>query len=70
MRKKQMVIIDLRERFESLIHETCLASAERDDLLLQIRSQNDPEWVELTLMRRVGLVPEGQVKVYFEKTSQ
>jgi len=34
-------------------------------LLLQINSQNDPRWTELMLMKELGLVPEGQVKIYF-----
>lgn len=40
----------------------------QEDLLLQINSQSDPEWVELTLMRGLGLVPEGYTKVYFSPT--
>ena len=35
--------------------------------LLQINSQHDPAWLELTLMRVLGLVPEGQTKVYFSE---
>jgi len=34
-------------------------------LTMQINSQSDPAWVELTLMKGLGLVPEGQTKVYF-----
>jgi hypothetical protein len=35
------------------------------DLLLQIQSQSDPAWVEMVLKRNLGMVREGQVKVYF-----
>lgn len=35
------------------------------DLLLQISSQQDPAWVELTLMKGLGVVPEGQQKAFF-----
>ena len=38
----------------------------QEDLLLQINSQSDPAWVELVLMKGLGLVPEGKKKVYFE----
>lgn len=31
----------------------------------QINSQSDPAWVELTLMKGIGLVPNNQTKVYF-----
>ncbi|MCE5317249.1 MAG: hypothetical protein LLG04_07790 [Parachlamydia sp.] len=39
----------------------------QEDLLLQINSQSDPAWVELILIKGLGLVPEGQTKVYFEQ---
>jgi hypothetical protein len=41
----------------------------QEDLLLQINSQSDPDWVELTLMRGLGLVPEGYTKAYFSSTT-
>lgn len=34
-------------------------------LMQQINSQEDPAWIELVLMRKLGLVPEDQVKVVF-----
>lgn len=37
----------------------------REDLVLQINSQSDPAWVELVLMKGLGLIPEGQTKVFF-----
>lgn len=37
----------------------------KENLNRQINSQSDPEWVELTLMKGLGLVPEGQIKVLF-----
>ncbi|MBJ7449725.1 MAG: hypothetical protein JHC93_05130 [Parachlamydiales bacterium] len=40
---------------------------EQGDLITQIQSQNDPDWIELTLMKGLGLVPEGQTKVLFQK---
>lgn len=38
---------------------------QQQELKLQIQSQNDPAWIELTLMRKLGLVPDGQTKIYF-----
>jgi hypothetical protein len=43
------------------------ASLEHDRLLAQVESQNDIDWIELTLMRELGMVPEGQKKVFFTK---
>lgn len=36
-------------------------------LRLEIASQNDPAYIELALMRELGVIPEGQIKVYFEE---
>lgn len=37
----------------------------QDDLTHEINSQSDPAWVELTLMKELGLAPEGQRKIVF-----
>ncbi len=68
MQKKEQVYCDLRKRLECLKREYDVSFAQRDELLLQISSQNDPAWIELILMKRLGLVPEGQTKIYFEET--
>lgn len=41
------------------------AMALRSELAAKVNSQSDPAWIELTLMRVLGLAPEGQVKVLF-----
>jgi cell division protein FtsB len=41
-----------------------------ESLTLQINSQSDPEYVELVLRKGLGLVPEGQTKVYFAPQEQ
>lgn len=55
----------LKKQMELLKEKKMVALVQQEDLLLQINSQSDPEWVELTLMRGLGLVPEGQKKIYF-----
>jgi hypothetical protein len=40
-----------------------------DYLLTQINSQADPAWIELVLMKKLGLVPEGQTKIFFQKST-
>ena len=67
MKKKSIVRADLEEQLAQLVSEKKVCTEERDDLLLQVKSQNDPAWVELTLMKELGLVPEGQTKVFFKK---
>lgn len=44
------------------------ALIEQKDLQLQINSQCDLAWIELILMRGLGLTPEDQQKIYFKKT--
>ena len=40
-----------------------------EDLERRLASQSDPAWLEMVLMERLGVVPEGQTKVYFEESS-
>jgi len=35
------------------------------ELRREIASQEDENWIELVLMQKLGLVPEGQTKVHF-----
>lgn len=39
------------------------------ELKSYIHSQTDPEWIKLTLKKRLGVVPEGEVKVHFKGQS-
>lgn len=55
----------LQEQWSALQIEKEKLLLEQADLKMQVNSQSDAAWVELTLMRKLGLVPEGQTKVYF-----
>ncbi len=57
----------LKKQLDALENEKEDALAKQNDLLLQINSHSDPAWIELTLMKGLGLVPEGQTKIYFKK---
>ncbi len=41
--------------------------AENENLNQIINSENDPAWIEQVLMRDLGVVPEGKLKVHFIK---
>ena len=58
----------LREQISELTSETKQQLSIQEGLKRQIQSQNDPAWVELVLIRCLGLVPDGATKVYFAKT--
>lgn len=67
MQKKEDECILLKKRLSNLHTEKSIALEEKEDLLLQIGSQSDPAWIQMTLMKGLGLVPEGQQKVYFKE---
>lgn len=66
-KKKYSEIKTLKSRVATLENQKVSASHEREDLLRQIDSQSDPAWIELILMKGLGLVPDGHKKVYFHK---
>ena len=70
MQKKVFTYRELASRFDRLSYQKELVLHERDDLLLQVQSQNDPAWIEMALMKSLGVVPEGQIKVFFKKKAQ
>jgi len=67
--KKNEILATLDQRLKALHDEKALLIEEKEDLLLQINSQSDPAWIQLTLMKGLGLVPEGQLKVYFHSVN-
>lgn len=67
MKKKKQVLEVLKCQLYALQSEEKFLLEEKEDLKLQINSQKDPAWIELTLMKGLGLVPEGQLKVYFTR---
>lgn len=55
----------LKQQLISIKENLAEASVRQEYLLRQINSQNDPAWIELVLKKELGLVPEGQQKIYF-----
>jgi hypothetical protein len=58
---------NLREKLRQLCTSHQEALALQQELKREIVSQNDENWIELVLMQKLGLVPEGQTKVHFIK---
>jgi len=44
-----------------------VAMEKNEDYHLRLASQSDPAWIEMILMRDLGVVPEGFLKVHFKK---
>ncbi len=68
--QKEDEIIELNQKIDKLKSERKVLLSMEEDLKLQINSQSDYGWIELTLMNGLGLVPEGQTKVYFAKKEE
>ena len=58
----------LKGTLNALQEERQALEIEKNDLTMQINSQSDPAWVELMLMKGLGLIPEGQIKVFFDQS--
>jgi hypothetical protein len=67
VRQKNIAYQEMTNTLQLLEQEKALALAEQEQLQLQIQSQSDPAWVEMVLKRNLGLVAEGQTKVYFHQ---
>lgn len=59
------MIAELQFRLSEMNKVSLLADQEKEELSLQIASQSDPAWIEMVLLREVGVVPEGFLKVHF-----
>lgn len=70
MKSKHRTLSELQAKCLQFEQQKASAEQEREQLLLQLNSQKDPEWIRMTLMKRLGLVPEGQVKVYFKSEGE
>ncbi|HSX26535.1 MAG TPA: hypothetical protein VLE89_05970 [Chlamydiales bacterium] len=66
-KEKKASIRELTFRLEEMGKENLLALQEKEELNLRLASQGDPAWIEMILMRDLGVVPEGFLKVHFSK---
>jgi len=65
LKKYDHIHQQLTEQWLSLQEQKNEALRHQQNLKSQISSQSDLAWVELTLIKGLGLLPEGQKKVYF-----
>lgn len=66
MKKRNKDIYALNLKYNNLLIEKGFIKSEAEDLNLKIHSQSDPAWIELVLMKELGVVPEGKIKVHFK----
>lgn len=65
LKERDLIYQQLTQKLTDLKQEKQTALHLQQNLQLQVNSQSDLAWIELTLMKGLGLVPEGQQKVYF-----
>lgn len=65
LEKREVHYQQLTKQLTLLQSEKHLALKKQENLKRQINSQSDLDWIELTLMKGLGLCPEDQQKVYF-----
>lgn len=65
VKNREKEIFSLNKKFLFLQKEKNKMEKENRILTLQIKSQKDPDWVEMVLMKELGVVPEGKRKVHF-----
>jgi hypothetical protein len=61
------IFSDMSQRMREMEREKLALSQDQEDLALQLQSETDPAWVEMLLMKELGVVPEGWTKVHFTK---
>lgn len=64
--KKNCLVKALQERIDHLSQAKRKEEEKKERLTLRIRSQEDPEWLELVLKEKLGVTAEGELKVVFE----
>lgn len=67
VKEKQEEVACLSTHIEAIRQHKKTALANGEDLRLQMQSQDDPSWIEMLLMRDLGVVPEGWLKVHFKR---
>jgi hypothetical protein len=59
--------LTLEQKTQFLVRDIAKMQKSQEARSLQLASLNDPAWIELTLIRCLGLVPEGYTKIYLEE---
>ena len=64
--KKNRLVSALQERVDTLTRAKIDALEKKEELLLRISSQDDPDFIELILKEKLGVTAEGELKVVFQ----
>ena len=67
LHNKKQLLARLTAKAEFLRRDKKEATQEREELLMRKQSQEDPDWMELVLKEKLGVVSEGEVKIVFKE---
>jgi hypothetical protein len=67
IKSKNNEVAKLSNVVKTLEHQKAITLALKENLIQEIESQKDPQWVEKILIKKLGVVPQGQLKVRFKK---
>jgi len=67
IKKRNKAIFNIKCKYDTLLKEKQIALNQKEELRLRLQSQSDPAWIELVLMKELGVVPENKIKVHFKK---
>lgn len=65
--EKKRLVHHFVQRLEQMDDELQHLKIQKEELALAVVSKGEPAWIEMVLMRDLGLVPEGWLKVHFKK---
>lgn len=65
-RLKEEKILDLTSCLSQIESEKLVAGLEKERLVDQIKSLEDPDYVEMLLIKKMGVVPEDMIKARFD----
>lgn len=63
--KQNATFTSLHHRIAELEEQKAFALQKQEELKLEIHSEQDPTYIEMMLMKNLGLMPNGAKKVYF-----
>ncbi len=67
MQSRNRELEEAMGRLAAVEAKTVAALEEKEHLALRLSSESDPAWIELVLLRQMGVVPEGFLKVHFKR---
>jgi hypothetical protein len=67
VKKRNKAIAEMECKYDKLLVEKQIVFNKKEDLQSRLQSQSDPAWIEMVLMKELGVVPENKIKVHFKK---